>query len=198
MQSLPGRGANPPGSQANPGPPRILSFAKGERRGAESFVSPRKILVDLATEIAATGGHRAAASVSVTLDVPDALLLEADGEILRRLLTPLLDRSVAAAAGQIVAGSLTREVLVTAVGYPDRIEIEFADSGAGLTPWERNSLPRGRSIAAPRESTDPLLDDVVRLAASIGGTVSAIDCPEGGSAVTLSLPIRRAALRWAA
>jgi K+-sensing histidine kinase KdpD len=198
MHSPPGRGASTPGSQTNPGPPRILSFSKGDRRGAESFASPRKILVDLATEIAATGGHRAAASVSVTLDVPDALLLEADGEFLRRLLTPLLDRAVAAAAGQIAAGPSAREVVVTAVGYPDRIEIEFADSGSGLTPWERNSLPRGRSIAAPRESTDPLLDDVLRLAASIGGTLSAIDCPEGGSAVTLSLPIRRAVLRWAA
>jgi C4-dicarboxylate-specific signal transduction histidine kinase len=198
MQSLPGRGASTPGSQANLGPPRILAFSKGDRRGAGSFVAPRKILGDLATEIAATGGHRAASSVSVTLDVPDTLQLEADGEILRRLLTPLLDRSVAAAAGQIAAGSSSREVLVTAVGYPDRIEIEFADSGSGLTPWERNSLPRGRSTTAPRESTDPLLDDVLRLAASIGGTLSAIDCPEGGSAVTLSLPIRRAALRWAA
>jgi hypothetical protein len=135
--------------------------------------------------------------VSVTLDVQDTLRIETDGDILRRLFTPLLGRSVAAAS-RAAAGSSPREVLVTAVGYPDRIEIEFADSGSGLTPRERNSLPRGRSSADPRESTDSLLDDVLRLATSVGGTLAAMECPEGGSAVTLCLPIRRTALRRAA
>ncbi len=198
MQSHPGRAASTPGSPAYPGTPRILSFSRGEYRGAESFISPHTILADLTAEIAAAGGSRAAAPMSVTLDVPRALQIEADGEIIRRMLAPLLYRSVAATASRSTVGPSSREVLVTAVGYPDRIEIEFADSGPGLTLWERNSLPRGISTAAPRESTDPLLDDVLRLAVSIGGTLSAIECPEGGSAVTLSLPIHRAALRRAA
>lgn len=197
MKSPHGRSGTTPGRSAQPETPRILPFSRGELRGTESVVSPHTILAELTAGFAATGGQRpCAAPVSVTLDVPHTLQIEADDAVIRRLLSPLLDRSVAAAACRSGAGLC--EVLVTAVGYPDRIEIEFADSGAGLTLWERNSLPRGRSAAAPRESTDPLLDDVLRLAVSIGGAVSAMECPEGGSAVTLSLPIRRAALRRAA
>ena len=195
MTSQPGRSGSTPGSPAYAGPPRILSFSRGEQQISETTVSPHGILVAVRAEVTAVGDNRAA--VSVTLDVQDTLRIEADGDIIRRLLTPLLDRSVAAAS-RAAAGSSPREVLVTAVGYPDRIEIEFADSGSGLTPRERNSLPRGRSSADPRESTDPLLDDVLRLATSIGGTLAAMECPEGGSAVTLCLPIRRTALRRAA
>lgn len=197
MTRHPGRSGSTPGSPAYAGPPRILTFSRGERQFLETTVSPHGILVALRAEVTAGGDNRAAAPVSVTLDVQDTLRIEADRDIIRRLLTPLLGRSVAAAS-QAAAGFSPREVLVTAVGYPDRIEIEFADSGSGLTPRERNSLPRGRSTADPRESTDPLLDDVLRLATSIGGTLAAMECPEGGSAVTLCLPIRRTALRRAA
>ena len=92
-----------------------------------------------------------------------------------------------------------REVLVTAVGFPDRIEIEFADSGPGLTHRERHSLPpRGTPATALHEPTDPLLDDLRHLVVALGGSISAMDCPEGGSAVTLCLPTRPAALRRAA
>jgi len=197
MTSHPSRGGSTPGSPAYAGPPRILTFSRGELQLSETAVSPHGILAALKAEVTAGDGNRAAAPVSVMLDVPDTLRIEADGEIIRRLLAPLLGRSFAAAS-RAAAGSSPREVLVTAVGYPDRIEIEFADSGSGLTPWERSSLPRGRSSADPRESTDPLLDDVLRLATSIGGTLTALDCPEGGSAVTLCLPIRRTAIRRAA
>jgi signal transduction histidine kinase len=197
MTSHPSRGSSTPGSPAHPRPPRILGFSREEQQVSKTAVSPHGILVALRTEVTAGGGNRDAAPVSVTLDVPDSLWVEADGDIIRRLLTRLLGRSVAA-AGRAAAGPSPREVLVTAVGYPDRVEIEFADSGLGLTPRERNSLPRGRSSADPRESTDPLLDDVLRLATSIGATLAALECPEGGSAVTLCLPIRRAALRRAA
>jgi hypothetical protein len=197
MTSHPSRGGSTPGSPADAGPPRILPFSRGELQVSETAVSPHGILAALRAEVTAGDGNRAAAPVSVTLDVPDTLQIEADGDIIRRLLAPLLSRSFAAAS-RAAAGSSPREVLVTAVSYPDRIEIEFADCGSGLTPWERSSLPRGRSSADPRESTDPLLDDVLRLATSIGGTLTALDCPEGGSAVTLCLPIRRTAIRRAA
>ncbi len=197
MTSHPSRGGSTPGSSAYPGPPRILTFSRGEQQVSETAVSPHGILVALRAEVTASGGNRDAAPVSVTLDVPDSLRIEADGDVIRRLLTPLLGRSVAA-AGRAAASPSPREVLVTAVGYPDRIEIEFADSGSGLTPGERNSLPRGLSSADPRESTDPLLDDLLRQATSIGATLTAMECPEGGSAVTLCLPIRRTALRRAA
>jgi hypothetical protein len=160
-------------------------------------VSPHGILADLTAEIGAGGDHDP--RVRITLDVPADLRIEADAAIVRRLLAPLLCRGVDAALRRRPAGRSQREVIVTGVRYPDRIEIEFADSGADLTPREWNSVPRPGTVATPpRESTDPILDDVVRLAVSLGGSVSALNCPEGGSAVTLHLPIRHAALRRAA
>lgn len=187
------------GSPEDSGPMRILPFFRGRQDASRASVSPHGILASLATEFGAGGGGQPRTPpVSVTLDIPDTMRIEVEGDAIHRLLHRLLDRSVAAAGIPGGAGSPPREVLVTAVGYPDRIEIEFADSGLGLTARERNSLPRGVTAAAPRESTDPLLDDVLRLAISVGGTLSAMDCPEGGSAVTLCLPIRRASLRRAA
>ena len=199
MTNHPRHGGSTTGSPAHPGPTRILAFSRGEQRPSETDVSPHAILASISAEIGAAVGSLAhTAPITVTLDVPENLRLEADGDVVRRLLAPLLCRSVDAAGSPEGAGCPPREVLVTAVGYHDRIEIEFADSGPGLTARERNSLPRGISAADPRSSTDPLLDDVCRLANSMGGALSAIDCPEGGSAVTLCLPIRRASLRRAA
>lgn len=185
------------GSPADPAPLRILPSSRGVLPG-EATVSPRSILADLAAEIdAGAGGHES--RVRVTLDIPADMHLEADSHLVRRLLAPLLCRGVDAARRQRPCGRSRPEVLVTGIRYPERIELEFADSGAGITPRERNSLPRRGSAAGPsQESTDPVLDDVVRRAVSLGGTVSALDCPEGGSAVTLHLPIRRVAVRHAA
>ena len=196
MTNHPRRAAGP---RFPPAGVRILPLTRGSTRGCGPTVSPHALLADLAAVVdVAPGGGEPAAPVCLTLDVPIDLEIAAERGPVRRLFAPLLERALAAAGRRIGAGPSPREVLVTAVGFPDRIEIEFADSGSGLTPRERNSLPRGRSSADPRESTDPLLDDVLRLATSIGGTLAALECPEGGSAVTLCLPIRRTALRRAA
>lgn len=185
------------GAAAHPSPLRILPSSRGLSAG-DGTVSPRSILADLAAEIDPGGGGQES-NVCVTFDIPADLRLDADARLVRRLLAPLLCRGVDAARRQRPAGRSRPEVLVTGVRYPDRIELEFADSGAGMTPRERNSLPhRGSTANSSQSSTDPVLDDVLRLAISLGGTVSALDCPEGGSAVTLHLPIRRATLRHAA
>jgi len=185
------------GSPAHPASLRILPSSRGTPAG-EATVSPQSILTDLSAELVAGGGGLDS-QVCVTLDVPEDLRLEADSRLVRRLLAPLLSRGVDAARRQPPAWRSRPEVLVTGVRYPDRIELEFADSGAGMTSRERNSLRhRGSTTSPSHESTDPVLDHVLRLAVSLGGTVSALDCPEGGSAVTLHLPIRRVALRHAA
>ena len=185
------------GSPAHPVPLRILPSSRDEP-ACEATVSPQSILADLTAELVASRGGLDS-QVCVTLDVPEDLWLEADSRLVRRLLAPLLRRGVDAARRQPPSGRSRPEVLVTGIRYPDRIELEFADSGAGMTPRERNTLPhRGSTTSPAQESTDSVLDDVLRLAVSLGGTVSALDCPEGGSAVTLHLPIRRVALRHAA
>ena len=197
MTSHPRRAAGP---RFPPAEVRILPLTRGSTRGCGPTVSPHALLADLAAVVdVAPGGEEPAAPVCLTLDVPIDLEIAAERGSVRRLFAPLLERALAAAGPRIGAGPSPREVLVTAVGFPDRIEIEFADSGPGLTHRERNSLPpRGTPATAPHEPTDPLLDDLRHLVVALGGSISAMDCPEGGSAVTLCLPTRPAALRRAA
>ena len=196
MTSHPRRAA---GSGSAPDSVRILSWSRGRSRSCGPTVFPHELLTDLAAAIAPVhGGGRNDERVSLTLDVPTDLEIAAEHGSVGRLLAPLLERSLAAAGEWHGMGRSPREVLVTAVGYPDRIEIEFADSGPGLTDRERNSLPSHGAPTDPGHPTDPLLDDLRRLVMALGGSISAIDCPEGGSAVTLCLPTRPAAMRRAA
>jgi len=190
----------PAGSQFPPAEVRILPLTRGSTRFCGPTVSPHELLADLAAAVdVALGGGETAAPVCLTLDVPTDLEIAAERGPVRRLFAPLLERALAAAGRRIGAGPSPREVVVTAVGFPDRIEIEFADSGPGLTHRERSSFPpRGTPATDPREPTDPLLDDLSHRVVALGGSISAIDCPEGGSAVTLFLPTRPAALRRAA
>ena len=197
MTSHPRRAAGP---RFPPAEVRILPLTRGSTRGCGPTVSPHALLADLAAVVdVAPGGEEPAAPVCLTLDVPIDLEIAAERGSVRRLFAPLLERALAAAGRRIGVGPSPREVLVTAVGFPDRIEIEFADSGPGLTHRERHSLPpRGTPATALHEPTDPLLDDLRHLVVALGGSISAMDCPEGGSAVTLCLPTRPAALRRAA
>jgi len=188
------------GSWSPPAEVRILPLTRGNTRFSGPTVSPHELLADLAAAVdVAPGGGETATPVCLTLDVPTDLEIAAERGPVRRLFAPLLERALAAAGRRIGAGPSPREVVVTAVGFPDRIEIEFADSGPGLTHRERSSFPpQGTPATDPREPTDPLLDDLRHRVVALGGSISAIDCPEGGSAVTLCLPTRPAALRRAA
>lgn len=47
MTSHPGRSGSTPGSPAYAGPPRILTFSRGEQQVSETTVSPHGILVAL-------------------------------------------------------------------------------------------------------------------------------------------------------
>ena len=103
MTSHPGRSGSTPGSPAYAGPPRILTFSRGEQQVSETTVSPHGILVALRAEVTAGGDNRAAAPVSVTLDVQETLRIEAQKYTLqykpftrarRRLLTRSMSRHV--------------------------------------------------------------------------------------------------------
>lgn len=197
MTNLPRRGAGVPSPAATV---RFAPPARGGDRSSSPSVAVGELLAELAAEVPPSldfdgkGGP-----VRLAFDIPADMAVAADRGLLSRVAALLLERSLTA-AGRATGGPLApREVLVTAVACPDRVEIEFADSGAGLTDRERNSLSlRGAPAATPRTATDPLLDDLRHLAMALGASVTAVDCPDGGSAVTLCLPTRPAALRRAA
>lgn len=116
--------------------------------------------------------------VDVTLDVAAAIDVPADPRLLRAVVAPLLDAALAASACRDRRRPGRAEVVVTVVPRPDHVEIEIADSGDAV-------------------EVGPAALAVLPAAERIGGRLTAARCPEGGSAVTLRLPLRRAGSRAA-
>lgn len=135
----------------------------------------RAAAVPLSSLIEAVIASAARPGVRLACDADPRLPSGGDPAALRALLEPIVLAAVTAALESNPAsdGPTIREVLVTAVDTGDALEIEVADSG-------------------PARGVEPAAADVRRLLASVDGTVSAVACAEGGTAVTLRLPHRRA------
>lgn len=88
-------------------------------------------------------------------------------------LTPIVAIACEAACAPVRAsdGPRLREVTITAVDTPHGLEIEVADSGPGP------EFLRAEAIGVARTAVERL-----------GGGLVVTACPEGGAAVTLSLP----------
>ena len=127
----------------------------------------------IATQAAATTvpGCR----VRVTLDVPAGQVVDADQEMFRSLLEPLVAAAFAAVVRPAARtdGPPLRELVVTGIDAADAFELEIADSGSAHADK--------RSLAACRE-----------LARRCGAEITATRCPEGGTAITVRLARRRA------
>ncbi len=184
-------------------PPRILSMPAGVARRGGGMVTPRQMLVEIVKDSLGDrqeGGD--AARVKVVLDLEDLPVLDVDAATLRRMMEPLLRRSFEAAANSTGLHARHPEVVVTAVAYPEAVEIEIGDTGAGLTACERSSLHLHCDAAmAGRSPADGVMTTLAKIrdqADSLGGTLTATDCPDGGSAVTIRLPLRRSTQRRAA
>jgi len=138
----------------------------------------RALVADLlagADLTAADGG-----TLALDLDVPDATPLPLDRETTRRLLAPLLARALDGARRDPRGHRRGHGVTITVVPYPNAVEIEFADSGP------------------PADDAGAGLADLRRRATALGGSLVVLDCPDGGTAVTVRLPVGRVALRRAA
>lgn len=153
-------------------PPRLRTFPAR----ADAHPTTRQLVEELVAEARAGAGH----DVDVEVDVPAALPLPTDRETLRRLLAPLLARSMDGARRDPWRGRRGRGVTITAVRCPHAVEIEVADSGPAAGD-------HGAGLA-----------EVGRRATALGGALVVADCPDGGTAFTVRLPVGRAALRRAA
>jgi hypothetical protein len=140
--------------------------------GRHAAELPLENLIDTLREQLA-GACRLAPAVELTCDVDAALRFTADARILGRLLEDLLAAAIASARSAQAGESSPplREVTVTAVGTATALEIEVADSGP----------PRSAPPAA-----------AIAMAGRCGGSLESTACPEGGTAVTLRLPMVRA------
>lgn len=122
--------------------------------------------------------HAAADAPLILVDVDRGHTVDADAGVVRRVLATLIRDAVAAAAGPVTASDMPtfREVVITSVRTADSIEIEIADS----------SDPDGETIGMAIGAAESM---VVRL----GGALRIYRCPEGGKAVTVSLPRKQVA-----
>lgn len=125
----------------------------------------------VATAVAAA--RRDAPAVRFACDIDPQLARCGDPQPLARLLEGLVQQAVAAAVVPDPQSDLRPlcEVVVTAVDTGAAVEIEVADSG------------NARAAVANELETS---------AARLGGSLLVTVCPEGGTAVTLRLPRRRA------
>jgi len=122
----------------------------------------------------------AAQSIQVATDVPKEQTIVADQDMLRRA---VLNLTLNALDAMPRGGSL----VVTSARCGDSIEIEVADSGPGLSD---QVLSRAFEpfFTTKCGGTGLGLAIVYRIAEAHGGSVTAMNCPEGGAAFTMRIP----------
>jgi signal transduction histidine kinase len=138
---------------------------------------------DLVEEICESLGPQLEAQrIDVDVDVPPNTLLTADREMFRRALLNLVLNSIDA----MPEGG---ELVITSYDGSKGFELEVADSGPGLSDEQK------RRVFEPFYSTKDKgtglgLAIVYHVAEAHGGTVTAMNCPEGGAAFTIRIPRR--------
>jgi two-component system sensor histidine kinase HydH len=124
----------------------------------------------------------AAQGVDLILDVPPELQADVD----RRLLGEAIELLVQNALDAMPHGG---ELTITGVATGEGVEVEIADSGAGLTDQVRHHLFEPFFSTKPGRSGTGLTT-VRQIVQAQGGSVTAADCPDGGAAFTLHIPRR--------
>lgn len=122
--------------------------------------------------------------ISLEIDAPANLQVSADRDMLRRAILNLLLNALDAMpdGGQLVVTGLT-----SGHGF----ELEVADSGTGIAESLQEHVFEP-FFTTKSEGTGLGLAIVYRIAEVHGGSVQAINCPEGGAAITISVPFRAA------
>jgi signal transduction histidine kinase len=126
--------------------------------------------------------------IDVDIDVPPNTLLTADREMIRRALLNLILNSIDA----MPDGG---EIVITSYETPRGVELEVADSGPGLSDEDKRRAFEP-FYSTKQDGTGLGLAIVYHVAEAHGGTVTAMNCPEGGAAFTIKIP--RRAMRAAA
>ena len=123
----------------------------------------------------------AAQAIDVVVDVPEDHAMAADREMIRRAVLNLVLNALDAMPD---GGTLT----ITSVLMPECMELEIGDSGPGLP---EKVLPRVFEpfFTTKQQGTGLGLSIVARIAESHGGCVMASNCPDGGAAFTLRIPL---------
>jgi signal transduction histidine kinase len=120
--------------------------------------------------------------IDLDLDVPPNTLLTADREMFRRAILNLVLNAIDAMPD---GGSL----IITSYEAASGFELEVADSGPGLSD-EAKRKAFEPFFTTKQNGTGLGLAVVYHVAEAHGGTVTAMNCPEGGAAFTIKFPRR--------
>jgi signal transduction histidine kinase len=154
----------------------LLHFTSERDPQVQAFLL-RDVLDDVHASLAP---QLSAQTIRTITDVPPELSIVADRDMLRRA---VLNLTLNALDAMPDGGTLT----ITALSGSQGIEVEVADSGPGL------SEDAGRRAFEPFFTTKCGgtglgLAIVYRIVEAHGGTVTAMNCPDGGAAFTLCIP----------
>ncbi len=119
--------------------------------------------------------------VTTTIDVPNNVVLMGDRDLLYRAIHKLMLHALDSMHGG-------GELVVTAYAGARSVELEIADSGAGLADDSRSATFKPFRLAHGARGVG--LAVVQRIAEAHGGDVVARNCAEGGAAITLRIPRR--------
>jgi signal transduction histidine kinase len=156
----------------------LLSFTAHRQPHWQSFV-----VGDLVNEVCQSLEPQLEAQmIDVDIDIPPNTLLTADREMIRRAVLNLVLNAIDAMPG---GGSL----VITSYDHAGVFELEVADSGPGLTD-EAKRRAFEPFYSTKQNGTGLGLAIVYHVAEAHGGTVTAMNCPEGGAAFTIKFPRR--------
>lgn len=126
----------------------------------------------------------AAHNIEVELDIPKSTTIWGDATMIRHALSNLV-------LNAIDAMPATGQLQITSWCASDGLEIEVADSGAGINQNHCNQLFNA-TYTTKGEGRGQGLTLVQNVASLHGGQVSVSNCPQGGAAFTMHLPTQQA------
>ncbi len=156
----------------------LLSFSSNRQPQWSNFLVCQlidEVCESLAPQFEAQG-------VEIEIDVPPNTSLLADRELIRRA---ILNLTLNALDVMPDGG----ELVVTSYEATTGFELEIADSGPGLSVEQQKKL-FDPFYTTKETGTGLGLSVVAHAAEAHGGSISAINCPEGGAAFTLKIPRR--------
>ena len=156
----------------------LLSFTAHRQPHWQTF-----LVCDLVTEVCdSLEPQLEAQMIDVDIDVPPNTLLSADREMIRRAVLNLVLNAIDVMKD---GGSLVITSYDSARGF----ELEIADSGPGLSEDVKRRAFEP-FYTTKQNGTGLGLAIVYHVAEAHGGTVSAMNCPDGGAAFTSKIPRR--------
>jgi signal transduction histidine kinase len=162
----------------------LLSFTSHREPQREAFLTR-----DLVDEVCdAIHPQLDAQKIELSIDVPPDTLTYGDREMLRRAILNL-------ALNSLDAMPQGGELVITSFDGPDGFELEIADSGPGLSA-EQLARMFDPFFTTKATGTGLGLAIVQRIVESHAGQLTAVNCPDGGAALTIQLP--RQSMRAAA